>query len=414
LFKTSSIEFLPQSLFLFFRALFILGVCCFTVYFIFVPTVWSLATPIYASPTWSCLYFSYSVYLVSFFTSLLYLLPNMTTYTRSANFANLSNFESIDGTIIFKFLTTPVLLLLLVHFSWSGPTIIAWFGHVTFSSLQLKLTPLLFMFFSSYLLTLANNVHFSSNQPYDFTATLFSFFLWLWLLLFSNNLFTFIFFLELLSALVMLTLTTSTFSSMHIYNNLNYSNSSYFQVSTPTTFLQTLLMFFWTTLVASLLLFVFLTMFYLQFLTFDWSITSTVFSFLIATTSLKSTFVLSFSWLLVVLCVFLKCGIVPFYLWKPAFFKGMTLLSLFFYIYIYYFTVFFYFTYVLFYYFNELFSFNIFIIITLLLLGTLVLTPTLFESFYLKVFLALSSILNSLLLFYALCSLHATDLLFVI
>jgi len=61
---------------------------------------------------------------------------------------------------------------------------------------------------------------------------------------FSNNLFTFVFFLELLSALITLTLVTSTFSSVHFYNTLSYSKHSYFQTSTPTALLQTMLMFF--------------------------------------------------------------------------------------------------------------------------------------------------------------------------
>lgn len=384
------------------------------IYFTSMPQVWATMTPAYSSPTWACLYFTYSVYVLFFFSALMYLIPNMLVFTRSTTFKSFTNFESIDGSSLLKFLVTPVFLLLLSHFSWSGSTLTVWFGHITFSTLQYKVTPLLFFFFGSYLLVMSANIHFSSNHSYDFVATLFNFFIWLWMLVFSNNLFTFIFFLELLSALVMLTLITSTFSSIHFYNTLNYSSSSYFQVSTPTAFLQTLLMFFWTTLVASLTLFIFLMVFYLQFLTFDWNITSSIFVFLITTSSLKLSFTLAFSWLLILLCIFLKCGIVPFYLWKPAFFKGMTLLSLFFYIYVYYFTVFFYFTYVIFYYFNELFSFNIHVVIILLLLGTLSLSTILFESFYLKAFLALSSILNSLLIFYALCSLHVTDVLFLI
>ena len=379
-----------------------------------VPFLLSTYTPVYANPAWSILYFSYSLYLLFFFSALLYLVPNMSTYTQAANVNSTSSFESVDGTNLLKLLLTPLFLILTLHFAWSGPTVTAWFGHITFSTFQYKMTPLLFVLFASYLTVVAANTHYSTTQAYDFTSTLFHFVTWVWMLFFSNNLFTFIFFLELLSALVMLLLITSTFSSAHLYNTLQYSSASYFQTSTPTAFLQTLLMFFWTTLVASLVLFTFTMVFYLQFLTFDWNITSALFNFLISTSSLKAVFTLAFTWLLMLLCVFLKCGIVPFYLWKPAFFRGMTLLSLFFYVYVYYFAIFFYFIYVIFFQLNELFAFNIYIIIILILMGTLLMGSILFESLYLKAFLALSSILNSLLIFYALCSLQAVDLIFVI
>jgi hypothetical protein len=153
-------------------------------------------------------------------------------------------------------------------------------------------------------------------------------------------------------------------------------------------------------------------LFYLEFLTFDWNLTDTLFSFLVSTASVKSVAVMSFSWLLFTLCVFIKCGVVPFYLWKPAFFKGMSILSLFFYVYVYYFSIFLYFIYVMYFYLNELFLFNLYLMSLLVIFGTVTISGLLFESFYIKAFLALSSILNSLLIFYGLCSLQSTDLFF--
>ena len=335
-------------------------------------------------------------------------------FTGASGFLNSSRFSSIDGNDLIKLLLTPMLLLVVLHFSWSGPAITAWFGHLAFSAFQFKITYLLSAFFVSYFCLFLTGVHYSSMNVYDYTTTLFNFFLWLWLMFFSNNLFTFIFFLELLSALITLLLVTSTFSSAHFYNTLSYSKHSYFQTSTPTALLQVLLMFFWTTLLSSLTLFVFLIMFYLQFLTFDWNLIDSIFTFLVSTSSLKSIFTVSFSWLLILVCIFIKCGIVPFFLWKPAFFKGMTLISLFFYIYVYYFSVFIFFLYVIFFYLNELFLFNLYVVMLLIIIGTLGVSMLLFESFYLKSFLALSSILNSILIFYALCSFQASDLLFII
>ena len=102
--------------------------------------------------------------------------------------------------------------------------------------------------------------------------------------------------------------------------------------------------FFWVTLLSSLSLFVFVITFYLKFFSFDFNLVTSVFTFLLTTSSLKSLFTTSFSWLVLLIAISIKCGLVPFYLWKPSFFKGMTLSALFFYVYVYYFTIFFFFS----------------------------------------------------------------------
>ena len=230
----------------------------------------------------------------------------------------------------------------------------------------------------------------------------------------SNNIFTFIFFLELVSATITLLLVSSSFSSYHFYNNLSFSKHTYFSNSTPTAFLQTLMFFFWITLVSSLLLFLSILTFYIRFFSFDFNLLTTVFSFLLFTSSTQSLIIFSFSWFILLTSISIKCGLLPFYLWKPSFFKGMSIHSLFFYIYIYYFTVFFLFVYILCFYFHELFVFYIVFTLILVILATLGLTALLFESFYIKSFLALSSILNSTLVLYALCGFQTVDFLFIV
>ena len=369
---------------------------------------------IHISPFWGFSYLSAIIYLIFIFSTVLYILPNAVLFTGSHSTKTQLVFLSNDGYTVIRLLLTPVVLIFILHASWSGPTLTAWFGHILFASLQSKFTYMLFFFFVSYILAFASSSHYSSLGIYDFTITIFNFFLWTWLTLLSNNLFTFIFFLELLSALVTLLLVTSTFTSTHFYNLTSYSQHAYFNSSTPNSLVQALLAFFWTTLVSSLLLFVLLIFVYIQFLTFDWNLIDAVFGFVITNSSIKLLFSSTFTWLLFLTAIFIKCGIVPLYLWKPTLFKGITLISLFFYVYVYYFTVFFFLLYAMFFYLNELFMFNLHLITLLLIVGTFMISPLLFESFYLKAFLALSSILNSLLLFYALSSSHILDLVFIL
>jgi len=405
-----------------FYLLFLISIPFFIVYFLFtyftllpyLPASEFTGFPVYQTSIWALLYFFHAIYTLFFFSAVFYLLPNLSTFTGASGFASSTHFTSVDGVEVMKLFLTPILLLLLLHSSWHGPAIVSWFGHVLFSAFQYKITYLLFIFFVTYVSIFLTSVHFSYAGVYDYAVTIFNFFIWLWLMFFSNNLFTFVFFLELLSALVTLTLITSTFSSFYFYNPLSYSKHSYFQVSTPTALLQTMLMFFWTSLITSLLLFLFLITFYLQFLTFDWNLVDSVFSFIVSTSSLKSVFAASFSWLLMLVCVFTKCGIVPFFLWKPAFFKGMTFTALFFYVYVYYFAVFLFFVNVTFLFINELFVFNLYLVIFLIVSSTILISSILFESFYVKSFLALSSILNSVLIFYALCGFQATDVIFTL
>ena len=370
--------------------------------------------PIYQNSIWSLLYFTHFVYLLLVISVILYVVPNLPSFTSANNFSKASAFLTLDGTDLLKCLLTLPLLAILLHTSWSGPALTAWFGHIEFHNFQFKLTYALYFFFATYLAALASNTHASSTNFFDYVISLFNFFVWLWFMLFSNNMFSFIFFLELLSAAVTLFLVTSSFSSSHFYNNLSFSKHGYFNVSTPTAMLQMLMLFFWITLVSSLMLFVFLITFYLKFLTLDLNLLSSVFTFLVFTASLKLVFATSFCWLLFLVCIFIKCGIVPFYLWKPAFFKGMSLNALFFYVYVYYFSIFLMFVYVAFFFLNEVFFFHLYVVIGFVVVATLGLPFILFESYYLKAFLALSSILNSVLIFYALCNSQASDVLFLI
>jgi hypothetical protein len=232
----------------------------------------------------------------------------------------------LDLTVLF---VAPGLLLYLLNFSWISPALTAWFGHLLFTQFQLRVLYLLLGVFVLLWMGYLSTFYYTSQEVYDFTIVLYSFFVWMVFLFYSNNLFTVIFFIEVLSTAISLTIITSVFSSTYFYNNLDLSNHSYFQHSTPFSFLQTLIFFFWISLISSLGLFVFLSLLYLNLLTFDWyTLEYTFYYYTLLGTA--STFVtLSLVWLSFLFCLFLKCGLVPFFFWKPIFFKGIPLQALF-------------------------------------------------------------------------------------
>ena len=327
-------------------------------------------------------------------------------------FNNSTNFTYLSGLNILSLTITPLVLIFFLVNAWSSSYLMAWFGNLIWTSMQYKFFCFILLTFLTVWLAYLSSFYYSSAEVYDYTIVTYSFFLWTLLLFLANNLITLIFFIEILSTLIMLLIITSTFSSTYFYNLLNLTKHSYFSQTLPTSYLNTVIFFFWVSLASSLTLFVFLTLFYLKFFTFDWNTVEVVFYYVLAVSDFKNIFNISLTWLFIIFCIFLKCGLVPFYIWKPTFFKGMPLHTLLFYIVFFYFFIFLFFIYFFLFYMNELFYFNLFINILTLMVGLLILLFILCESFYIKAFLAMSSILNTLIVFLALNSYSIVDFFF--
>lgn len=361
---------------------------------------------------WSFSYFYLTLYLVSVFFALLYLLANTNDFLASDRFKSLNSFSYLPASDLTILLFTPLFLLSLVNYTWTSSLVIAWFGHLIFAAFQIKMFYLVAGFFTLLWISYISSFYFSSLEIYDYTTVTYNLFVWVFFLFLSNNVFTFIFFIELLSSIILLMLITSTFSSTYFYNNVSLSSTNYFQKNKPFALLQTLMFLFWISLVASLNLFLFLTLFYMKVLTFDWFLLEHILYYVWAISDLKTLFYLTLNWFNLMFCIFLKCGIAPFYFWKPTFFKGIPLHALYVYIFFFYFFLFLFIIYFLLVYMSDLFIFNILVNLASLLLGTTVLLFILYESYVLKAFFAISSILNSLLVFLAISSAPVFDVIF--
>ena len=361
---------------------------------------------------WGLVYFFFYFYVLLLISVILYAIPASKDILNYHKFKNLSRFSYVTGFDSYHILIVPLFLLYFINFVWSGPFITSWFGCIIFSGFQAKISYFIFFFFFLILTVYTSSFYFSSNEIWDYFAVCFNFLIWMLFLFFSNTIFTVIFFIEILSNLIFLLLITSVFSTTYFYNNLNLNLHSYFAPSTPLLYIQTLLYFFWISLISSINLFFFLILFYIKFLSFDWFLIEFIFYYILSLNDLKELFFLVFIWLNLLFCIFLKCGLVPFYFWKPVFFKGIPLHTLFFYILFFYFFIFLFFIYFFLIYVNEIFYFFIYVNIFLLVFGFLFLFFILVEAFYLKTFLALSSILNTLFVFLAISGTTLTDLIF--
>ena len=76
--------------------------------------------------------------------------------------------------------------------------------------------------------------------------------------------------------------------------------------------------------------------------TFDWYLIENIFIYFINVSSIKEILTFSLIWFIFIFCIFLKCGIAPFFFLKPVFFKGLPIYTLLFYITYFYFFFFIY------------------------------------------------------------------------
>lgn len=361
---------------------------------------------------WSFAFFFAFLYTLFIFSLILYLLPTIKNLLNYSKFKKITTFEYLVGADLHWILLTFIFLVFFLNYSWSSAPVSAWFGNLIFTQFQSKISYLVLFIFYLVLVVYTTSFYFSSKGLYDFVIINLNFFFWVFFLFFVNNLFTFIFFIEILSTLIFLLLITSTFSTTYFYNNLNLNLNNYFNLNTPLFFLQTLLYFFWMSLITSLNLFLFLILFYLKFLSFDWFIFEFIFFYVTFMSETKDLFFVLFVWLNLLFCIFLKCGLVPFYFWKPIFFKGLPTHVLFFYIFFFYFFLFLFLIYFFLIYVNEIFFYFIFVNIILLLIGFAMLLFILCEAYYLKAFFALSSIINTLFVFLALSGTNLENFIF--
>jgi hypothetical protein len=361
---------------------------------------------------WSFNFFFYFVYVLVIFSLILYSIPSLKEIINYNKFKKTTTFDYLTGFDLYWIFLTPLFFFILISLSWSSCVISAWFGAVIFSSFQYKIIFLIIFIFYCMITLYSIAFYFSSKEIYDYIITCFNFFFWTLFMFTSNTIFTIIFFIEILSTLIYLLLITSTFSTTYFYNNLNMNLHNYFNLTTPFFFVQMLMYFFWISLISSLNLFFFLILFYLKFLTFDWFLFEFVFFYIINLSNFKDLFFIFFVWFNLLFSIFLKCGLVPFYFWKPIFFKGMPIHALLFYIGFFYFFIFLFFIYFFLNYVSEIFFFFLNINMCLLAVGFFILLFILCEAYYIKAFLAMSSIINTLFVFLALNGTNIIDFYF--
>lgn len=363
------------------------------------------------SALWGAFFPSLTFYILIVQSSFLYYLSVVQESTFSSSSKNSTSFKYVDGHSISPLLYFLPAMLLLIALTWTGPSVVSGFGHLLFTSFERKMVMFVLVVFILYLLVTLPSLFFSNASSYDFVLTLHHLTTWLSFLFLVSNILSLSFVIEVLTGLITLLLVTSHSPCYHSgYSGAMDSSPNGSAAPMPSTYLFSLLVFFWTSLVTTLTLFLFLLITYVKFLTVDWSLVTLLADYMISFSVSSEISSLSFTWLLGLLCILLKCAMVPFFLWKPTFFKGMALPTLFYYIFVFYFVLFLFFMNFLMGLFSELLFFNLSFLLLALIASAAILPGILYETLNLKAFFAISSIMNSVIVLFMLLNFNSVSL----
>ena len=285
--------------------------------------------------------------------------------------------------------------ILIFFCTFTGRENSIWFGHFFFSLFIWKITLMIVCLF--FVIICAITVLFpASRREYcDFLLVLINLFLWICFLFIANTLIAIFFIIEIITTLLMLLLIVT--SDNYFTDTALRTRGVRKSRNTFVTAFSSIFIFFWTSLLMSLFLFLTLLFCWKTFMTTDLFFIELIFYY-----DLFPRYYYFIIIFLLFFSFFFKCGVVPFFFWKPFFFRYLPLVSIFVYVVLFYFILlifFFYLTINFFFFFLQPFAFCFSL---LLLVGFLFLFFILCESFYLKTFIALSSILNTILLFFPL------------
>ena len=282
---------------------------------------------------------------------------------------------------------------------WSFYIYSAWFGHLICGEFQFFIINLLTNLFILLFLIYKIIFWYSTREINDYIITCFFIYNWSIFLFFSNSLFTTIFFFEIISISVFLLFLNICFSSYNIrYNAFLYVNRRYSSFFILNYYLNSLIFYYWISFIASVGMFIFLSLFLINFCSFEWFFINLIFIYETQTLIKFDLFYYNIIWYFFLMFFFIKIGLSPIYLWKPLFLKGLPTYVLFFYLIFYYTSILIYFLFLLNNYFSPiLIYFNITNFIVTFS-GILLLFFSISNIFFFKSFLGFSSMINSLLL----------------
>nr|YP_010117036.1 hypothetical protein KQ443_mgp28 [Euplotes vanleeuwenhoeki]QPM99250.1 hypothetical protein MitoLV_22 [Euplotes vanleeuwenhoeki] len=200
-----------------------------------------------------------------------------------------------------------IILLALVFFSWRGYTFNFFFGHLSINLNVLRFFSLsIFLFFSAFIIFIKSNRCIAPQFSLILSKILMLILvLNLPLLVSATNFYSSVVIIEFLSSLLFLIIILNVFS---IYNDFNIFNFS--------KIITALISFFWVNTLVSACLFIYLI--YIKFSWFTWDYTLPIFVITPPSWYRIDNFLIVY---LLIITIFLKCGLPPMLIWKCLLFS---------------------------------------------------------------------------------------------
>lgn len=308
---------------------------------------------------------------------------------------NIDNNNKLTSNVVFKVNILILLIILMCFDAYTNNTISIFYSHAIFSNNVKN-----FIYFIIFFLLLSNiillnflNVNFLNSI--ELTSIMSFFTVWIILLFCITNFFSFVFVIELISS--------SVFIYLIIFYNFNNSYNYFFKnfnSNKEILFLNSFIYIFWISFISIINFFLFIYLILNSTNVIDFFLIDYI---LIMQKNSYSSLNYLFSFyifLILIFSFFLKLGFIPFFLWKPYFFKILPYKFIYLYVTIFFFLLFIFFVNLIIIHLNFYITDYYIIFILLLFISFILLFLITSNNSNIKIFLAISSVINSLNLFY--------------
>ncbi len=307
------------------------------------------------------------------------------------NVLSVNTLKINSNTVFVSFYLYLLIFTYIGIYTLRGKNDLVWFSHFNFNNFTLSLLYLfLFVGFATFLLLKNTTKKTNLTKSIDYLFSINNLILLFPYLFFVNTVFTFLFLLELVSAVLLYKLISSklwfkNFDKKKLINNnipQNYINMIFFQ--------------YWVTFFSTIFIVYFYINIFYVYGTSDWFLVQFLNVFEAGCCSYTNNTYYRILLVVFLTSVLFKLGITPFHLFKIEVYKGIPYLSIFFYT-TYYFVVFFIFFLFLLSDFLAFFVDQYFLFLTfILLLGTVYVSVLLFDVSFLKAFFTYSTVINTI------------------
>jgi hypothetical protein len=308
------------------------------------------------------------------------------------NHKNNSNITNVSSGVIYTFINFYLLITLynfIYFFILKGSVTIIWFNHITINNLFIFL---LYFFtivgFLFYFLLKQVSLKKKIVKSLDFLLSISNLIFLLPYLFCVNTIFTFLFFLELLSTILFYKLL----SSKIWYKNNNKNNTT--TNNLPQNYINMVFFQYWVTFFSTIFIIYFYINMYGFFGTSDWN--NIQYCYWYSDKKNISIVNLNLLLLLFIFSIFIKLGVAPIHLFKIEVYNGLPYITIFFYTTFYFLIFFLFFLLFLLNFLNIFLQQIYFIFIISIFIGVIYTAVLLFDVSYIKAFFAYSTIINSI------------------